>query len=124
VCALLALVGTAAPCASAKRLEVKTLSSRPDMVSGGCALVQVTEAGDTLSKRVSILVNGRDVTAAFRLGPRTQTLVGLVDRLRVGKIIGSYPLMATGVIKGSHIRQLAMLARLPRRVGESADGSQ
>ncbi|HUE87039.1 MAG TPA: DUF6351 family protein [Vicinamibacterales bacterium] len=57
---------------------ISVLSSRPDMVSGGNALIQVAPAAAS----IKVLVNGQDATAAFRGdGPR---LVGLVEQLRDG----------------------------------------
>jgi hypothetical protein len=87
LCALLVLPAAAGPrpALAAQRLEVKTLSSRPDMVSGGDALVQVTGPAEILAKKLSIWMNGRDVTRAFHVSPLTQTLVGLVDGLAPGK---------------------------------------
>ena len=59
-------------------LTITVLSSRPDMVSGGNALVQVTPRDG-----VTVSVNGQDITNVFRDdGTR---LVGLVERLREGK---------------------------------------
>jgi hypothetical protein len=60
-------------------LTITVLSSRPDMVSGGDALVQVAPAGPG----TMISVNGRDVSQTFRMeGDR---LVGVVDALREGR---------------------------------------
>jgi len=87
LCALLVLTAAAAPqpALASQRLEVKTLSSKPDMVSGGDALVQVTGPAEILAKKLSIGVNGRDVTSAFHASPLTHTLVGLVDGLAPGE---------------------------------------
>jgi len=87
LCALLVLSAALAPqpAVASQRLEVKTLSSKPDMVTGGDALVQVTGPSEILAKKLSIWVNGRDVTSTFHASPLTQTLVGLVDGLAPGK---------------------------------------
>jgi hypothetical protein len=59
-------------------LTITVLSTRPDMVSGGNALLQIAPVSDG----GTVLVNGQDVTASFRReGDR---LVGLVDGLREG----------------------------------------
>jgi hypothetical protein len=86
LCALLLLSALAAarPALASQRLEVKALSSKPDMVSGGDVLVQVTGPAEMLAEKLSIWVNGRDVTGAFRVSPITHTLVGLVDGLAAG----------------------------------------
>ena len=44
------------PALTADRIEVKTLSSRPDMVSGGDVLVQVTGPAELLAKKLSIVL--------------------------------------------------------------------
>ncbi len=79
-----ALIGLmAAPAAAhghAVRIEV--LSSRPDQVSGGDALVRV-EAPWGLTRKLRIERNGADVTGAF--AKRDGALVGLVDGLVLGR---------------------------------------
>jgi hypothetical protein len=60
-------------------LTITVLSSRPDLVSGGNALVQIAPAG----KGVTVSVNGEDQTKAFR--DEGGRLIGLVDRLRDGR---------------------------------------
>ena len=84
-CALLILFMAAVsnPACASQRIGIKILSSRPDVVSGGAALVQVT--GPAEMKKLSIWADGRDVTTAFRVSPLTHTLIGLVDGLAVGK---------------------------------------
>lgn len=72
-----------APAASRPTLEIKTLSNRADLISGGDALVEI-EAPSTAGLRVD--VNGRDITSAFKprraMGGR---IVGLVTGLRNGR---------------------------------------
>jgi hypothetical protein len=85
LCALLVLpnVALANPARESQRIEVKVLSAQPDMVSGGSALVQIT--GPQEMPKLSIWADGREVTNAFHVSPRTQTLIGLVDGLAAGK---------------------------------------
>jgi hypothetical protein len=60
-------------------LTISVLSSRPELVSGGDALLQISPPDGA----VTVSVNGDDATRAFRLdGGR---LIGLVEHLRVGK---------------------------------------
>ncbi len=68
-----------------QRIQIAVLSSRPDMVSGGDALVQVAKPADMPARSLTIWANGRDVTAAFRVSPITHTLIGRVDGLSAGK---------------------------------------
>lgn len=77
VAALLAL--GFARVAAQDALTITVLSSRPDMVSGGNALVQVSPA----TTGITISVNGRVVSAAFR--EQDGRLLGLVDGLRNGR---------------------------------------
>ncbi len=65
------------------RLTLSLLSSRPDMVSGGDALVEVTAPAGTTS--VTLTAGGRDVSAALSAGPAPNTWRGLVTGLTVGK---------------------------------------
>ena len=83
--ALLVMLGFALPnvAESTSLIEVKVLSSRPDMVSGGDALLQIT--GMKENQKVSIWSNGREVTSDCHMSQRTQTLIGLVKGLVAGK---------------------------------------
>ena len=63
-------------------VQIHTLSTRPDRVSGGNVLAEVTNV-DGLDPY--ILLNGRDITSTFRPGGEPGTLVGLVRGLDVGK---------------------------------------
>ncbi len=68
--------------AHAKSIELSVLSSAPDQVSGGDALVRA-DAPPGLLDKLRVERNGDDVTDAFE--PRGQGLVGLVDGFDVGK---------------------------------------
>jgi hypothetical protein len=68
------LLAAAAPASA----DVKVLSTRADLVSGGDALVQVTPPG------ARVELNGRDVTAAFGNRPDGR-YVGLLEGLRLGE---------------------------------------
>ncbi len=92
---LLAL--TLAGCSSAETAgvpEITVLSARPDMVSGGDALVRVDLPGGTAVDRVRVEMDGEDVTARFR--QTDGALEGLLTDLqpgsnRVSVAIGSGP---------------------------------
>jgi Tannase-like family of unknown function (DUF6351) len=80
----LATVATlvAAPGAQAKGADIEVLSSRPDQVSGGDALVRV-EAPRGLLGDLRVRLNGEDVTGALE---RTRgDLTGLVEDLELGR---------------------------------------
>src|SRR5438045_2826057 len=74
-----ALLGLAGPAAAAG-LSLHVLSSRPDMVSGGDALVEVRGA----TSGVRLTLNGRDVSNNLTLDEQSKTLRGLVAGLKVG----------------------------------------
>ena len=83
---VLGLVALAVPATSAAAkegpIELSVLSSRPDQVSGGDALVRVDAPRGLLAK-LRVERNGADVTGAFER--QGDGLVGLVDGLRVGE---------------------------------------
>src|SRR5262244_2381173 len=65
------------------RFKISTLSGQPDRVSGGNALVEIIVP--RRERRVTIVLNGQDVTDSFRPGERSNSLVGLVSGLALGR---------------------------------------
>jgi hypothetical protein len=65
------------------RFEVTVLSSEPDQVSGGDALIEVRVPRGTRTDAVRVTVGGTDVTGA--LTPDGRTLTGVVDGLAEGE---------------------------------------
>lgn len=90
-------------------LEIRTLSTPAERVSGGDVLVEIANARKGAPK---VRLNGRDVSAAFRPGERAGTFVGLVSGLELGRNrlsaggetleIINYPL-AGPITSGPHI---------------------
>jgi hypothetical protein len=66
---------------SAEKLELQVLSGRPDMVSGGSALVQISGAS---AGGLKVRLNGQPIDGVFRPGPSAGTLLGRVEGLRQG----------------------------------------
>jgi hypothetical protein len=64
--------------------NVRTLSTRPEMVSGGDVLIRVDVSRSVPIGSVRISLNGSDVTSAFTADPAARTLTGLVAGLRMG----------------------------------------
>jgi hypothetical protein len=64
--------------------EIRTLSTRADMVSGSDVVVQVNVPARVRLTDVRVDLNGGDVTDAFRPGRVAQSLVGLVKGLALG----------------------------------------
>jgi uncharacterized tannase-like protein DUF6351 len=85
--ALRAAVGVAAvagACTNAfAQFHVDVLSSRPDTVSGGDAVIQVKVPGNVSTQQARVFRNGADVTGAFVAVDAT-TLQGLVTGLVTG----------------------------------------
>jgi len=73
-------------------LDIRALSTRPELVSGGDVLVQVYGPANLTAKNLAVRLNGKDVSAAFKpaaqsLAPSAvegKALVGLVTGLNVG----------------------------------------
>ena len=82
---LLASVGgSAASSKSVARLEITTLSSRPDLVSGGDALVEVKAPAGTQLSQITLTLNGKDVTAQLKADRETGSFRGLIKGMTVG----------------------------------------
>lgn len=64
-------------------VQLKILSSRSDMISGGDALAEVSWS-EAVAGPVTVLLNGRDVTAAFQPAPAARTRRGLLTGLKLG----------------------------------------
>src|SRR6266852_303055 len=74
-CMLLGSVAVAA------HVEVRVLSGRADMVTGGDALVETNAALEKFNARL----NGQDITSSFRPGKTAGTLIARVEGLKIGK---------------------------------------
>src|ERR1700694_1596812 len=65
--------------------EIVPLSNRADLVSGGDALLEVRVPKNVPLNQVSLRLNGRDVTGAFRANAAARTLRGVVTDLVIGE---------------------------------------
>jgi hypothetical protein len=85
---LIGVAGWLAACAgspdgSSSGLEIKVLSNRADLVSGGDALVEIVLPTSATADGLRVDVDGRDVTSAFK--PRADSrVVGLITGLKDG----------------------------------------
>ncbi len=84
VAALLAVPQAQPAASAADGLRLSAVSSRPELVTAGDALVTATVPKDRPLDRVRLTLDGADVTAAFRPDPETHTLTGLLDQLHAG----------------------------------------
>ena len=76
--------GAAPKAGSTRSYSISVLSSPAHLVSGGDARLAVDVPPGNLD-RARVLVNGEDVTDAFRVVPGTTMLEGVVDGLAVGE---------------------------------------
>jgi Tannase-like family of unknown function (DUF6351) len=76
---------TVAPAFAADKLEIVSLSNRPDKLSGGDVLAMIRVPAGTSLGDVAVKLNGTDVTGVFFPDPANHALVGLVTGLQVGK---------------------------------------
>ncbi|WP_030108946.1 DUF6351 family protein [Kutzneria albida] len=72
---------------------VEVLSSRPEFVTGGDALVRVRVPEGARPEQVRVAVNGLDQTRAFHTEPDGRALTGLVTGLHLGEnnLVGALP---------------------------------
>src|SRR5215510_1014261 len=62
-------------------LDIVTVSTRPDTVSGGNVLVRINARRGVAINDLVVLLNGQNVTGAFRPEAGGHSLLGLVDGL-------------------------------------------
>src|SRR5215471_8657147 len=79
--------GSAGFSQTATRLEIRTLSSRPDLVSGGDALVEVKAPAGAQLSQLTLTLNGKDVTSQLRLDAASGGFRGLIGGMVVGENI-------------------------------------
>jgi hypothetical protein len=65
-------------------LEIRTLSSRPQFVSGGDALIEVRAQSGTPIEQLMLALNGRDVTSYLKSDPATGSYRGVIEGLAIG----------------------------------------
>src|SRR5205823_1058839 len=70
--------------AATSGVEIRTLSTRPDTVTGGSVLVEVVVPLRIRHADVRVFANERDVTSALRYDPDARALTGLITGLRPG----------------------------------------
>jgi hypothetical protein len=74
----------APPGGATSGLTIETVSSAPDLVTGGDVLVEVGVPGTVPHHRVDVRLDGVEVTDAFEWDADRRVLVGLVDGMSVG----------------------------------------
>jgi hypothetical protein len=66
-------------------INITTLSSRPDIVSGGTALVRVSVPSGVPVSVLTVLLNSQNVTSSFQPEASGNSLVGLVQGMPLGR---------------------------------------
>ncbi len=84
-CALIMALFHTSGNAADQRFQITVISSRPEMVSGGDALVQVAVPQGVALDQVMIRLNGHDVSAMFHSDAAAHAWRGLVTGLKVGE---------------------------------------
>lgn len=97
---LITFCATEALSQPAARLQIRTLSSRPDLVTGGDALIEVKAPAGVALSSIAVTLNDNDVTAQLKEVRELHALRGMISGLNVGE----NTLRAS--IK-SHVRQTA-----------------
>lgn len=85
--ALAVVAAGSVPAESRAPLEIRTLSSRADLASGGDALMAIRQPGSTapLSERgLTVTLNGQDVSDRVTFDAAAGEWRGLIDGLRIG----------------------------------------
>ena len=104
---LVGFAGGNALCQPASRLEITTLSSRPDLVSGGDALIEVKAPAGTPLAQLSLTLNGKEVTSQLKDDPATGSFRGLIS----GMVVGENTLLAK--VKSSKAQASLKLTNYP-----------
>jgi hypothetical protein len=66
-------------------LRIETLSTKPHLVSGGNVLVRIDLPRHAPAHKITVTLNGKNVTETFRADPSKRSLTGLVQGLTPGK---------------------------------------
>jgi hypothetical protein len=85
IAGLLTAGSAAAIAKSSDDLDIITVSTRPDTVSGGNVLVRINVPRSVAINHLVILLNGQAVTSAFRPEADGHSLLGLVEGLTIGE---------------------------------------
>ena len=97
LCVLMILFSGVPTLFAAEKIEIRCLSTRPGMVSGDEALVQIRMPKDLSQADIKVTVDGRDITNEFRPSKEPGALIGLVKGLSLGK----HTLTASTTSKGA-----------------------
>ena len=92
---------------SKNAFEIKTLSTRPDTISGGDVLIEVSVPKVVPLHQVTLTLNGSDVTAAFTTDPATRRMRALLGGLLDGE--NRFVADANGLGNGRPLNSLTLV---------------
>ena len=110
----LTVVGATAACPPSPlgaAMTIEVLSNRPDLISGGDALVAVFPGAGHLAQPLRLTVDGRDITGALQRGRVSGLLANIPEHNRVG--VTADPDVLIGLVTGLHLGANLMRAQLP-----------
>ena len=84
VCAQAPPASPAGAPAGGHQFRIGILSSRPDMITGGSALVEISVPPQFALKGVTVQLNGQNITSVFRQEPGVNKLLAVVPGFNVG----------------------------------------
>lgn len=90
---------------------VEVVSSAPDQVTGGDARLHIQVPRTVPPHQVTVLVNGEDTSSHFELIPKTRTLTGVIDGLKLGS--NSVVVKPNGLGKGRPDAETLELTNYP-----------
>ena len=85
IASVAALAVAPAVCAKATlEFDIRTLSTRPDTVTGGDVLIAVSVPHNVPRQKAIVFANGTNITSTLHWDDSTRTLTGLVTGLHLG----------------------------------------
>ena len=103
------LVAAVAHPLAADEVRIKTLSTRPNTISGGDVLVAIEVPPSASAEGLAVKLNDRDVTGVFQLETEARTHTGLVTGLRPGA--NTLAVYTSGGATGKPAAQLTLTNR-------------
>jgi len=100
VCVLGCFSSSNAFAQSAAKLEIRILSSRPDLVSGGDALVEVKAPDGVSLGQITLTLNGKTITSQLKESSDTGSFRGVISGMAVGDNILRATLKSDGKSSG------------------------
>ncbi len=85
VFAAVAALAIGNPSAQSNGVEMRTISTRPDLVSGGDVLIEIKAPAGTQADQIQLSLNGKDMATTLRLEKDTTSFRALITDLSEGE---------------------------------------